>query len=169
VPVEQRQVKRHALVTGLLKRVPGSVCAAHGVAFDPPVEEQARDHFAIGGVVIDHEYFLALQLMQLRQGQVVVGSGEGQFEPEDGALAHGAGSADAPAHDVHELAADNQAQARTPEAARGTAVFLDESLENRFELVFGDTDARVTYFKAVVQGRAPVFAGNVNGRPRRTR
>ena len=71
-----------------------------------------------------------------------------QFDGEGGAFAFDAGGGDGAAHQLGELAADRQAQARAAEPAGRRGVGLGELVEEVGQLVRGDADAGVVHRQA---------------------
>ena len=70
---------------------------------------------------------------------------ERDFEPERATQAHCAFQADAPPHELHQLAGDRRSQARAPEAPRGGLVGLRETLEDPLLGLRRDADAGIAH------------------------
>ena len=68
---------------------------------------------------------------------------QGQLHMELRALTFTAADADCAAHQLHQLARDGGAQARTTKAARGGRISLCKRVKNTFELVLRNANARV--------------------------
>jgi hypothetical protein len=87
-------------------------------------------------------------------------------EPERAPATRPLGDADLAAHQVHEVAADRQAQSRSAELARRRAVGLRERLEERGPDDLGDPDPRVFDLEPHALDSALVaFAADAHGDP----
>ena len=123
-----------------------------GVPAAPSVE-QARNDLAVGRVVVDREDTYAGDVDELarvllcREHHGVLSCEPGR-EPEDRPDARLALHADLAAHQLHQAAADGEAEARAAVLPRRRGVGLRERIEQLVELRGGDADPGVAHLEA---------------------